>query len=227
MKVRNLRDLEDALDRGMSWRKKELTALKFAIDGATDPTRPMLLRAGTALLYAHWEGFIKESGTAYVRFVAGQRPELSRMTANFVAVALGDRISECGRAQANGIRAALVEQLRALGPERAKIKWKGVIRTRSNLKATVLKEVVTTLGLDFAPYKRKTKTVIDRLVRARNVIAHGKGMQVGLAEYDLLHTQTIELLDGFKSQVLDAATNAAYLSAPPAAPPAAPAASPS
>jgi hypothetical protein len=222
MKLRYVTQLEEVLDRELSWRKKELTTLKFTIDGGAPSTLPVLLRAGTALLYAHWEGFVKECGTAYVQHVAMQKPMLAMMSTNFVAVALGDRFSACGRTEKTRVRVELVEKLRAPGSERAKLKWRRVVRTRANLKAQVLKEVLVTLGLRYAPFEPKAKTVIDRLVSARNCIAHGKGLRVEVDDYTRLHTETIILLDEFKSQVLEAAVGQTYLASPTTPPAVAP-----
>lgn len=49
MNVRTVDDFEDALDREWSWRKQEMIALKLSVQG-----NPMMLRAGIALLCAHF-----------------------------------------------------------------------------------------------------------------------------------------------------------------------------
>lgn len=69
MKIRTLGQLQDALDSEMSWRLKEIADLKSNVKSTSGLARSTLIRAGTALLYAHWEGFIKAASSAYVLFL--------------------------------------------------------------------------------------------------------------------------------------------------------------
>jgi hypothetical protein len=45
-------------------------------------------RSAILLLYAHWEGFVKKSGEAYVNFVSYQRSSRirSRLSDNFIGI---------------------------------------------------------------------------------------------------------------------------------------------
>ena len=57
-KIRTLTQLQESLDAGMSWRVKEISDFKLVTKAQSD-TSPAFIRAGVALVYAHWEGFIK------------------------------------------------------------------------------------------------------------------------------------------------------------------------
>jgi MAE_28990/MAE_18760-like HEPN len=75
MAINTIDDLQDRLDSAISWRRVELSALKSAVEQAENrsPGSPLsraLARSGVAMLYAHWEGFVKEACQAYVDYVA-------------------------------------------------------------------------------------------------------------------------------------------------------------
>src|SRR5580704_7767577 len=99
MPVRTIEELADRLDEGMAWRRIELQALKAAVSDAEkqSPGSPLsraLARSGVAMLYAHWEGYVKDSCTAYVEFIAKRRlrcDELSDGLLRSVLESLGRR----------------------------------------------------------------------------------------------------------------------------------------
>src|SRR5271165_3373436 len=70
-KIRTLTQLQDALDNDMGWRIKEISTFKLAArtDGVN---QKVFVRAGVALVYAHWEGFIRAASEAYLNFVDNQ-----------------------------------------------------------------------------------------------------------------------------------------------------------
>jgi hypothetical protein len=71
-KIRTLTQLQDALDKEMSWRHKEILGLKLSVRNAGQLPQSSIVRAGVALLYAHWEGFIKNSSLLYLNYVNNQ-----------------------------------------------------------------------------------------------------------------------------------------------------------
>ena len=58
-----------------------------------------------------------------------------------------------------------------------------------------------TLGLDYAPFELKEKTVIERLREARNSIAHGRYFDVDATEYDRLHKEVLGMIDEYTRQI--------------------------
>ena len=92
MKFRTAIQLEEELERELAWRKKELITFKLLIDAGLKHQADALRRAGVALLYAHWEGLIKNAGTVYVDFVANQRMTHRQLGANFLALAIKSKL---------------------------------------------------------------------------------------------------------------------------------------
>ena len=63
-------DLSDQMDRDMTWRLREFSDLKAAIQRADPTARPVLLRSLIALMYAHWEGHVRLCTTKYLQYIA-------------------------------------------------------------------------------------------------------------------------------------------------------------
>ena len=184
--------------------------MKFLVDGATEPRQGVLLRAAVTLLYSHWEGFVREAGTAYAELVARQGLSLGRLALSFVALSLRGLIRSCGQTSRTSIHVRLVDRVISGDNEPAHVPWKQSVKTRSNLDSRVLREITDTLGLDYSPFELKAKPVIDRLVWLRNGVAHGRGIPVSTTEYDDLHRETVSLLEEFKSLVGHSASMRAY-----------------
>lgn len=202
------------LDRSISWRKKELTQQKFIADSASSVDSYVLRRSGITLLYAHWEGFIKDASHIYLKYLSNTPLELTRLKPCFVALALGGEIKLAGRANKTSSHALLVEKFLLIDTPpylQQRIPWKNVISTRSNLKSEVLREIAAALGLDYSPFELKEKAVIDRLVHFRNSVAHGEGQSISEEDYNTLHTETIDLLNKFRDSIEDAAYHDRHL----------------
>jgi hypothetical protein len=210
MSIRTTGQLDRFLSRSLAWRKKELTALKFVVDTAPVPEQNVVLRAAATLLYSHWEGFVKEAGTSYLEFVSRQSLELGQLKSSFLAVSIRRQISQCASAKSVSLHRLLVDRIRSGLANPANLPWKKIIKTRSNLKAANLKEIIDILDLDYGPFELKAKPVINKLVDTRNGIAHGEGIPVDPTEYADLHTEIIILLNEFKSQVQTAASTKKY-----------------
>ena len=53
--------LVDNLDNDLAWRIKELSIIKNKIPQSKNNEQEALIRAGVTILYAHWEGFVKNA----------------------------------------------------------------------------------------------------------------------------------------------------------------------
>jgi len=210
MRLRAVGQLELYLDRALAWRKKELTTLKFVVAASPPAYQPVMLRAALGLLYAHWEGYVKDSATAYVRHAAEQALELRHLAPHFLTMALQGRIRQLRSAERLVTQMPFVELMRGGLTEESRIPWSRIVKTRANLKAELFRDIVLGLGLDYKPFALKAKPVIDSLVDKRNSIVHGRGSPVAEAEYELLHNEIIKIVDGFTQQLEAAADARSY-----------------
>lgn len=211
MSIRSAAQLDWLLDQRLSWRKKELTGLKFAVEITPENHAPVIRRAAVALLYAHWEGFVREAGSAYLELVARQRKTQGELADNFIALARRSSLKQLAASNRVSQHSAIINTIRHGDTDMMRIPWRGVVSTRGNLKFGVLRELLETLGLEERPYSIMAKPIIDALVNRRNGIAHGEGLPVSEGDYRHFHNGTISLLDTFRDQVSNAAAGKEYL----------------
>ena len=62
-KVKTLTQLNDVMTGDFAWRKRELTNVKWLVStNDRSHLKSLYVRGAIALLYAHWEGFVKRVG---------------------------------------------------------------------------------------------------------------------------------------------------------------------
>ncbi len=206
MRIQSLDQLVGFLDEELSWRKRELTTLKFMVERARPHQRGLLLRAAVCVLYAHWEGFVQAVATGYVSFVAARRLRYSDLTPNFVALGLRQDISQAGKSNRPTIHTALMQRLMLGLDDHADIDWEHSVDTHSNLNAKELMEILCLLGLNGEEYLLKGPLLDQRLVKNRNLVAHGKRLEIDLEDYSGLHDEVVQLVQKFRIDVENAAT---------------------
>lgn len=67
MNWKSKKSFEEILDEKLSIRKKELSTLKNIIDLSNDSEKEVLIKSWILFLYSHWEWFIKDSTSLYIR----------------------------------------------------------------------------------------------------------------------------------------------------------------
>ena len=211
MRIRTQEELSDYLASDLGWRKKELTDIRrLAQIASNHQRRRVLMRCGVALMYAHFEGFTRKAGQAYLEYVACQRLSNDSLARNFLALNLKDVLSSVAMSRKASAYMRGVELLLDRGTDRARIPYKTAVDTESNLSSKVLEEIVFVLGLDFTPYATKSKLIDSRLLGRRNHIAHGELLHLDEEDYDELHESVIELLNVFRNQIENAAALGLY-----------------
>lgn len=213
MNIRTAAQLHDALSEDVSWRKKELINLKLMHEGARDHRAEMLRRAGIALLYAHWEGFVKTAGTAYAQFVARQELTYSELTPNFVAFGMKAHLKQAMESSRGEVLMRVVTFFTTEVSQRARLDWNRIVQTRANLSAELLRDIFISLGLDYRPFQVREKSVVELLRQRRNNIAHGRYLLVDAEEYVRLHNEVLGMLEEFRTQIDNAAQRGTFRAA--------------
>lgn len=211
MKIRTLEMLSDYLSRDLAWRKKELTDIRRIFQLSVHSTRRRALtRCGIALLYAHFEGYTKQAGKAYLEYIAAQRLKNSELSSNLRAVTLRELLSSVEGSRRPSAYQPVVDLFESQDEVRAKIPFKTAIDTESNLSSRVLREIIFILGLDYSTYESKQMLIDSRLLGRRNHIAHGEPIDIDDEDYDELHHNVILLLNLLRNQIEVAATSRSY-----------------
>jgi hypothetical protein len=202
MTIRTADMLNERLANELAWRRKELVTFRFLVGGSREYQAEVLRRAGVALMYAHWEGFVKIGGTAYVEFVALQRLKYKSLSPNFFALAIKAKLHSALETPSkpslfNEVVTYFLDRI----DEKADLLWKNSVQTKSNLNSIRLRDIIVTLGLDYRPFEIKEKTVIDKLLELRNSIAHGRQLRIKAEEYEKFNAEVIELMEEYKNQI--------------------------
>lgn len=177
MKIKDLTSLEEKIDDELAWRKKELTSIKVDVESSKTKEKSeqsRAIRTGIAMLYAHWEGAVKSIAEYYLVYVAGLNLKYGELKNNFLAITMKHSLVEFEDTKKASIHNKLIDEIYAKKEECSRIPCKNIIKTDSNLKMDIFKEITATIGIDYDPYMLKKMLVDQRLLGNRNKIAHGE-----------------------------------------------------
>jgi hypothetical protein len=214
MSIRTIDELGDRLDEGIAWRRIELQALKSAISEAESrssgsPLARALARSGVALLYAHWEGYAKDSCTAYVEYVARRRLRCSELNDGLLRTVL----ESLGKRMATGdeeAREALFEAVRRPDTSRARIPKMSMVETKSNLRYQVLSDLLIKIGLSADGFATKDKLIDVTLCDSRNSIAHGRDFFPSPDDFPQLMSEVVGMMEQMRDLLISAARLSSY-----------------
>ena len=220
MKIKNLNELEEKIDQELAWRKKELTSIRIDVEESEQKEKSeqsKAIRIGITMLYAHWEGAVKAIAEYYLVYVSGLHLKYGELKNNFLAIAIKHSLNEFEETKKATIHNKLIDNIYLKKDEESQIPYKNVIKTESNLKMDIFKEIVATIGIDENPYMLKRMLIDQRLLGNRNKIAHGERLEmldgiVVVSDYLELHTTVLELIEKFALNIKEAARNEDYKS---------------
>ena len=214
MKIRTLNDLQDVIDAEMAWRKRELSAVRSNIVEARSFAKDTAIRAGIALLYAHWEGAIKNIATYYLEYVAMLGLPYGQLKPNFLAITLKNDLKSFDLSNKTTIHTAIVAEIIQSCSVKSKIPVEGIVKTNSNLNSEIFIEIMATIGLDCTNYESSYKLIDAVLLEKRNKIAHGERLEtIGMDEerYFEIHEKVFALIQLYANQVANAEIMKEYL----------------
>jgi MAE_28990/MAE_18760-like HEPN len=210
-KIRTLQHLSDKLSEDLAWRKKELAQIRSLVETRSfkRDRNNVLVRSGIAMLYAHWEGFIKVAAASYLEFVSRQRLPYKNLTPNFIALSMKTQLNEAAQTNKSSIHTKVVKFFLDCLDERSQMPYEDVIQT-ANLSSHVFREIICLLGLDYEPYVLSEHLIDERLLKQRNMIAHGQHLVSDLDSYIELHEVVVKMMDLFRDQIDNAASMETY-----------------
>jgi hypothetical protein len=211
--MRTKEELQQLIDNDLIWRRREAFELRVLISDTSEnkSKEAALLRAGVTILYAHWEGFIKKTGTLYLQFVSNQGHKGNELTSNFLALKFKNQIDSIFSSKKATSSHELIEYFCHKLDNKIKLPKNGLLDTHSNLSSGVLKEINQSLGLNNYPYEIKKQLIDSKLLNQRNHIAHGNELNIEKNEFLELYDEIFNMMDEFRNQVQNAAATDNYL----------------
>ncbi|MDF2369775.1 MAG: MAE_28990/MAE_18760 family HEPN-like nuclease [Rhizobiaceae bacterium] len=208
-KVRTLNEMQDALDQEMGWRIKEIGVFKVGA-GTNGPQRKPFIRAGVALLYAHWEGFIKNSSEIYLSYVESRALPYRELKSCFAVFGLKGKINTLVEGRKSLANVEAMDFIFSQMDETAKLQISAAVKTESNLTSTVFNNIALSLDIKTSPYETKFHLIDSSLVDRRNKIAHGEFLDIKGSDFSTLVDEMLGLMRLFKTDIENAATLESY-----------------
>jgi hypothetical protein len=202
--------LQDYLDAEFGWRVKEISALKSAVKSSAFISEKTMVRASVALLYAHWEGFIKSAATGYVSYVNNQGLSYSELKTCFVVLGFKKALHDVQQSKQSHVNATLIDFLRNGLDKKSRFKIDTAINTESNLSASVFENILHAVGLETTPYESKANLIDESLLKRRNTIAHGEYIDVPKDDWAKLADEVLQMLRQFKTDIENAMALSSY-----------------
>jgi hypothetical protein len=204
--IHTTEQLIDKIAEDLVWRRKELTILRDLVQKFQgEPLRSrVLIRGAVALLYAHWEGFVKKSSSYYLEYVASQRLPHKTLAANFIGLILRTKFFELGANEKISSGNNLADFFCTSMERRSNVPYRKVVDTKSNLSSKVLIDILNALGLDVAQFETRLMFIDTNLVNPRNHIAHGEVLDMSVEEYLILHNDVMALIETYRNEVENA-----------------------
>lgn len=197
-----LEQFSDQLDQDFSWRIKELSDLKLAIRNSDRTARAVLLRAFAALIYAHWEGYVKLCIGKYFEHLTLKKivySELERqlyLNSHLVQFDSFFHNRSTVDEKCHFVEAVLESESKQFKKVNARL-----LDTKSNLNSGVLKDLCRVSGLDFNNFVEHSSFIDTILLARRNHIAHGEECFIEYTEIDELETKTLGLMRQFRNEL--------------------------
>ncbi|WP_200884660.1 MAE_28990/MAE_18760 family HEPN-like nuclease [Burkholderia pseudomallei] len=205
-----MNQLQEFLDQGFSWRLKEIADLKVVVRGSSSLSQATIIRAGVPLVYAHWEGFVKQASQDYLRYVTGQRLSYQELASCFVVFGAKKHLSGIVESRKSAINIAAVDFFRNKLNERADLALSNAIDAKSNLNYEVFQNIAVSIGISTAPYDAYYNFIDESLLKRRNGIAHGEYLDLSGDDFRALADEVIKLLRMYKTDIEILASNSAY-----------------
>jgi len=212
MKIRTLDDLSNSLSSQLAWRKKELSEIKYLIESRSIPKhkKNVLIRSSIAMIYAHWEGFLKIAGRYYLEYISSQRLKNSELSKSFLTISLSSSSRLLENSKKYSTYGSVIDFFENDLESRALIPFKSIIDTESNLSSSVLKEIIWCLNLSYDSFEIKEKLIDEKMLAKRNHIAHGEYLEIESEDIIYLRDEILALMIEFKNQIENSALTKSF-----------------
>lgn len=179
----------EAISRDLDWREKELASMRILLSssGITATQKLGLLRAAWAMLYAHYEGYCKNTLTAFYDVISRSGISCQDLPETTKIFALGESLRRMKNMPNGDLLCEIVKfqsNCLSVSPEFPDVD------TQSNLWPNVLIKLLEAADLS-TEKAREHELKLNTLVSRRNKIAHGENNIIAEVEYYLSYESAV------------------------------------
>lgn len=200
-------------------RRKAITMIhRTVLEVSTTIYLDTAARMAMPMLYAHWEGYVREALQSYLEHVEKLKIPQVRANPALLSYAWSQNFRAVASNQNAEARAEFTRKiLAALQDPLAFHKKEHEIDVSSNLRFKIVEKLCVSMCLNVGKLKEREKA-LDHLVEQRNTIAHGGRVEgITVADVDLGAKLVVELIEHLEEIIRDAVINVTYLCGAPAA----------
>lgn len=211
MTIKSETQFNTLIDETISERRRELRTTKAAVRAQGRAHElAAACRGYFCLLYAHWEGFVKDSVRLYLDYVEYENPDRQKLATSIWALDARTRIKTAGSAKSIRSHHDLTRYF--LDPTTERLSnLSDATREMGNLDFETFSEILTILGIEPDYYITKKPKIDESLVARRNRIAHGELEPVSPDEIEEIADFVDDLLVAFKADIQNAVVLRKYL----------------
>ncbi|PSN13692.1 hypothetical protein C7293_14895 [filamentous cyanobacterium CCT1] len=205
-------NLSEIFDADLTWRRKELSDLKFSAKSADIYSQPALLKALVAMSYAHWEGYVRTCATKYFEHLALRKKPYSVFERQIYVNSFLMRLDALHKSKISlKERCLIINDILNSSESRFSYVNPDLIDTKSNLNTEVVSDICTICGVD-SSYFENNKIFIDiMLLKRRNAIAHGQQESIQANDIDDFVSGVLALMENFRSLLENKVYTKAYI----------------
>lgn len=213
MKIRSTSELEDYVSSEYAWRRKELTNISNAARAGRKGMQDILFRSAIPIIYAHWEGFVKHSSIAKMKYLISQGFKYCDLHPCFHVYAIleandGQLPSKRFEAWVD-ITSGKINLTDSLSANSVNF-----VDAKSNLNSEVLREITVKVGINYKSFELKANWIDETLINLRNKICHGERAPISELEFENVYNETTELINLYKNELLNSIYQKTYLKEP-------------
>lgn len=197
-----------------TWRLREISDLKAAVNRADFNLRRVLLRAAITVCYAHWEGYIRFASKSYLKYVARRSFAYGELQIQFTRNRFLPKLAALANSKTTITdRCNLIDSILSCSKDRFGRASDELVNTKANLNFLTFSDICRVCNVPIESFSDKEAFIDIFLLKRRNEIAHGEATFVEAVDLDQLVDETIELMRAFGNMLENHVSLRAYLAA--------------
>lgn len=203
-KLRTKTQVIDRIDGAFARRLSELEYLKTIVFKSKGAAQDSAARAAYPMVYAHWEGFIKDTTFAYLEYVTN----VVGIKGLAKSKVLPSLIS--GWAWQSGVKGerptlhtfmectiSTVFDVGAFPP----MELAPIPRAQGIMDSQLFKQLCRLISLDYSHFATREKFIDEILAKRRHQIVHGALDTVSANDFDSVRTEGLALMSQYKNEI--------------------------